>query len=403
MAVFEYVTADRNGMEHTGTMSANKRHQVIEELRSQGLFIISVEQKTEGFNIDAILAFFDRVSLLDKIMFLQQLSSMLQAGLPVADSLGILSEQSGNPKFQQVLLEVQKDVESGQQLSASLKKFPKIFNELFVSMVRVGEVGGGLDKALKYLADTYEKDYELRSKIRGALTYPVIILFAVIAIGILMFVVVIPRITVVFEDVGVELPLITRMLIFGSKVLINYGIYITIGLVICTIIFIRLYQIRAVKAAISSFVLKVPWFGDFSRNTRLARFARTLSNLLRSGVPIVESLKVVSETIGNEAYRQYIKMISKKVKKGMNIVNALSGNKRLFPPLASRMISVGEKTGELDVVLERLAQFYETRVDSTTKNLSTIIEPILMLGVGIAVGVFALAIISPIYSILGNV
>lgn len=403
MPAFLYEAVTKDGIEQSGEMFAINQEEAAGRLQDKGLYVTSLKIKRGGAKFGGFGTLFSRVSLLEKALLAEQLSSMLKAGLPLADSLDTLIEQTKNRTLKKIIIEAKYDVESGQPLSDSLENHPEVFPELFVRMVRVGELSGGLEKSLRYLADQLKKEQALRSKIIGALAYPAVVVLATIVVGILMMLLVVPKVTDTLTGLDVKLPWSTRALIAVSNFFLDYWIFILIGLVIFGLLSWWLLRVPRARRFFGELVLKIPVLKSFFRDVNVSRFSRTLANMVISGVPIVESLRVVGNSTANYSYRKAIRSILKKIKRGVSLTEAIEATPReIFPSLVVKMVSVGEKTGELSSVLGRVAGYYEEEVDRFSRNVSAIIEPVLMIIVGLGVAIVALSIISPIYSLIGS-
>lgn len=397
----------------TGSMEAKDKRELAQLLRDQGFVLMSVSSAgiaksqddvgTSLFDLSDILGRFFGVKLVEKMMFARHLSVMIGAGLSLNRSLIALADQASSKKFNRVLTLIEEDVRKGESFADALAKHPHEFNDLFVSMIRVGEESGTLEDVLKVLARQMKKDHELISRVRGAMIYPAIIVTVMIGIGILMMILVVPRLAEVFGDLGVELPPTTRAVIslgtfFANNillVLVSFPILIFLGKVSTSS--------RMGKNAIDWLVLRFPLIAGITKKVNSARFARTLSSLTRSGVPIVRSLEILSGTLTNHYYKESIIASIEKVKKGEELNKSIAGYPKLYPPIVVQMVAVGEETGALAEVMQRLASFYETEVSNITRNLSSVIEPILMVVIGIMVGFFAVSMIQPMYSMMGSI
>lgn len=350
----------------------------------------------------SILSAFFRVPQIEIIMFAHHLSIMVKSGLSLSKSLAALEKQTKNAKFSEVIKKINIDVLKGTAFADALSVHSEVFDELFVNMIRIGEMSGSLDSTLSLLSEQMKKDYELRSKIKGAMTYPAVVLTAMVAVGVVVMVYIIPKLTMIFESMNVELPASTKFLIALSDLFLNHGVLILaalISLAIAAKLFLRGKNSRFLDAVI----LKLPIFGDISQKVNIARFARTTSSLIKGGVSISTALKTVSKTLSNYYYQESTRLAAERIEKGLRLKDSLGEFENLYSPLVLQMIEVGEETGSLDEILLDLAKFYEDEVSETTKNLSTIIEPVLMIVMGIAVGFFAISIIQPMYSIADTV
>ena len=340
-----------------------------------------------------------RVSLVDKMLFARYLAVMIRAGISFSRALKVLSEQTKNQYFAEIIGQVNDDIKKGEPLADSLAKHPKIFNELFVNMIRVGETGGNLEEVLGNLAEQMKKDHEVVSKVRGAMVYPAVILIAMIIIGTLMMIFVVPTLLATFRELKMELPFATRMIIAVSDAFQNHGLAIIAGLPIFFWLFSVAIKTGKGKRYFDFFLLRLPIFGAIIKKVNVARFSRTLSSLTESGVSINKSLSIISRTLTNTYYRESLESATKEIQKGVNLSDTVSCRKKLYPILMVNMIKVGEETGTLGKSLEQVAEFYEEEVRQITENLSSIIEPILMMIIGAAVGFFAISMIQPIYSL----
>ncbi|MBT4277590.1 type II secretion system F family protein [Candidatus Falkowbacteria bacterium] len=350
-------------------------------------------------SVNNFLLRFQKIPSAEKIFFVQHLRVMVKAGVSLAGALNALSSQSENKRFKNILIEIKEGVEKGNTFSKSLKKHKDVFGDLFVSMIEAGEISGKLESSLEQIFIQVKKDHEIKSKIKGAMIYPAVILFAMTIIGILMMIFVIPKLTEVFSEFNVELPLATRVLINASDLMLNHGILMSFGLIILITGFLTLIKTEKGKFYFHFFLLHSPIFGKIIKKINLARFSRTLSSLLRTDIPITKTLGMTSQILGNVIYKKVILEASKKVTKGVNIAATLKNEKDIFPPVVTEMVTVGEETGSLDDVLVEMAEFYEDEVDQTMKNLPAIIEPLLILVLGFGVALMAMAIIMPMYSL----
>jgi len=342
---------------------------------------------------------FQGVPLTQKIFFVQNLQVMVKAGLSLSQALSTLIKQTSNPKLKKVITESYHNVEAGEPLSDALSRYPRVFSEVFTSMIKAAEASGNLENILHQLVLQMKKDHELISKVRGAMIYPAVILVAMTGIGIGMLVFVVPKITVVFAEMNAELPLLTRALINTSGFINNNGI-LSVAILIGVIAgFITIIRNPKGKYLWHKILLKTPSIGPIIKKVNLARFSRTLTSLIKTDIPIVESFHITSRVVGNLLYQEKIAEAGQKLKTGSAINEILSKYPDMFPPVTTQMIQVGEQSGDLDELLDELANFYENDVHETMNNLSSVIEPILILVLGLAVGTMAMAIIMPMYSL----
>ncbi|HLB50887.1 MAG TPA: type II secretion system F family protein [Patescibacteria group bacterium] len=404
MAKFLYTAKNEHGEARAGEMTAKDEQSLAQQLRSEGFLLTSLKRMEEDEKV--AVRFFDRfttIPLKERLVFTRNLSVMVGSGLPIAKAIANLSAQTQHKKFQKILTEIYENVQKGLTLSDSLSKYPSVFNDLFINMVRVGEVGGSLEDVLRILTVQMEKEHELLSKVRGALIYPAVILVAMIGVGIIMLTYILPRILSVFQDMEVTLPPMTRFVIFLSNTLSHNSIAIAVGFVVIVIGLRIFLHTKAGRITRSFLALHIPVLSPIVIKVNCARFARIYSSLLRSGVSVVDALTVVARTLANHYYRTAILHGAEQIQKGVPLSKIIVQEKHLFPVIVPQMVEVGEETGKTEVMLQKLAEFYEEEVAQITKNLSSIIEPILMLVIGSAVGFFAIAMLQPMYSVLENI
>lgn len=404
MQQFTYKAKDAAGKILTGKILAKDRIELSSLLKQQGLSLVSVLRSEDKKKWEIRLPkSLQKVGLVDKMLFTRNLGVMLNAGLPFSRALSVLSEQTKSSYFRDILKEVSDDVQKGNALADSLAKYPKVFNRLFVSMVRVGEAGGNLEEVLRLLSVQLKKDHEITSKVKGAMTYPCVILAAMTLVGVLMMVFVFPSLLKMFAESGKELPLTTRALIYISDALRNYGAYLFVALIILLVMFFKFIKTSVGKKIFDGVLLKIPVFGEIIMKVNVARFCRTLSSMIASGVSIVQALETVSGTLGNYHYSDSAAKACQQVQKGVDLSEVLKGYGKLYPGMMINMIEVGEETGSIEKTLAQVAEYYEDEVDQFTSSMSSVIEPMLMLLMGGAVGIFALALIQPMYSIMETV
>lgn len=348
---------------------------------------------------DKFFASLSRVPLKEKLFFVQHLGIMIHSGISILTAFRTLAEQSENKGFGIILKEIATKLEGGTSLTQSLKGYPQVFNELFINMVESGELSGKLEEVFKQLHVQMKKQYELVSKIRNALTYPIIVICIMIGIGTFMMVYIVPKITAVFTESGAVLPLPTRILIGASKLLVNNGPLVFIILAITILGFIKLLKTYRGRYFFQGLILKMPIISGIIKKINLARFARTTSSLMKTDIMIIEAFRITGNILGNLHYRKVVHEIGEKIKKGGQISDTIKNYPSFFPPIVTQMIIVGEQTGEIDSILEDLSMFYEEEVNEIMENLPSIIEPLLILILGIGVGGIALAVIMPMYAL----
>ena len=339
------------------------------------------------------------VPLAEKLFFIQHLGIMLKAGISLSTALKTLAKQTTNKRFARIIADISRNVEKGVSFTESLKPHEKIFGQLFINMIESGEISGKLEEVLKRLYLQFKKNHELLSKVKGALIYPIVILIAMSGIGTFMMIAVVPKITAMFKDFNAELPLATKLLIKFSDSLVANGLLYLVALIVVILTIVQLIKTKRGRYAFHGLLLKLPIFSPIIKKINLARFARTTSSLLKTDIMIIKSFQIAANVLGNVHYRQALMEMSDKIKRGGTINEVVANYPKLFPPVVAQMIAVGEDTGELDYILEELAEFYEGEIDQTMNNLPAIIEPILILVLGLVVGGIAVAVIMPMYAL----
>ncbi len=347
----------------------------------------------------SFFARFQRVAVTDRIFFTQNLEIMVRTGFSLGIALRTLERQIEHKHFKTTVTTLRERVEAGTTLSVALSAHPDAFPELFVNMVSAGEGSGKLQEVLKRLTKQMKKDASLKAKVKGALTYPTIVLIAMIGIGIGMLTFVIPKITEVYADAGGSLPAPTRFLIFISNLLLHQGIYIGIGVIGLGYLFLRSLKTKRGKRLFDRVVLKLPIVSIIVKKINVAQITRTLSSLLATDIPIVTTFKIIEKTLGNVLYQESMAAAAENVKHGQAVVKVLERFPNLYPPVVTQMVAIGEESGTLDSVTSEVADFYEEEVDQTMSNLSTILEPVMILIIGAGVAGMALAVMLPIYNL----
>ncbi len=403
---YRYLAKSPEGEEKKGTVEARDTQQLARTLRSQGFILVeaeSVKKREKKKRLEFSLPFLSGVSLAEKLMFTRNLQVMISSGLSLPKSLEVLAEQTKSSKFKKALSEIREKVIKGNNFSDCLANHPDIFSELFQNMIKVGEEAGNLDEVLEVLSHQMEREYELKSKIKGALMYPAVILLSMMGIGVLMLVVVVPKLAETFEELGIELPLTTQLVIVIGNFLTEKWYLALFFLIAFIFLFWTALKTKQGKKMVDAIFLKVPIISPLIKKINSASTIRTLSSLIAAGVPIVRSLEIVSGVLGNIYYRKAISEAAQKVKKGKKLSDALEGYQEIYPVIVIQMIRVGEETGETSKILGKLADFFEEEVGNVTKNLTSVIEPVLMLLIGGAIGFFAVSMIQPMYSMLGSI
>lgn len=406
MPEFKYTARTGEGKIITGEINKPSKNELVEFLNEKNLILTKFAEikgkltlRGQIEKLNQKLIDFSSIPISEKIFFTQNLMVMVRAGISLAQALSTLAIQTSNKKLKKILTAVKTEVEKGNSLADSLKPYTKIFGELYINMLATGETAGQLEQVLEQLTLQMKKDHHLTAKVRGALVYPIIVITAMIVIIIVMFIFVIPQITTIFKELEADLPLPTKIMIGISDFVVNNGWLVALlatGLIGSFIQFIRSAKGKKIwhKA-----LLKLPIISPILKKINLARFARTTSSLLKTDIPITQNFEITAKVLGNSEYKITLNQAVEQLKKGVNINQTLRVREDLFPPVVTQMISVGEETGSLDNILLQLAQFYEEEVDQTMNTLTSTLEPILMLILGLGVGSIAVAVIMPMYSL----
>jgi type IV pilus assembly protein PilC len=392
---------EQTGAVVRGVREAASHVALGQELRTEGILLTRYEERRQASGAKGFFSLsWGRVPLLERVLFARYFALMLRAGFDVKKALGVLQEQLGNRTLRGVIEALRQDVEKGKTLTESMGHFPKVFPPIFISFVQVGEVTGRLEESLTILAQQMQKDYDLRRTVRGAMLYPAVIVAALIAVGFAMLIFVIPRLAEVFSGFNVELPAPTRIVLALGQFFDAYWYVVLIAMFLAAGGAWLLLRIKTVKAFLLHAVLFMPIFSSIMQKVNLARFNRNLSSLLTSGVSFVEALVIMGTNTSHPSYARVLMEAVPFVKSGKPLSEYLGGFPRLFPPLVVSVVKIGEETGELSKVLEETAGFFEAEVDQTMKNFTSILEPVLMVIIGLAVGGLAVSVISPIYNLV---
>lgn len=398
MALFSYKARDKNGKDASGLVEGPSTESAVKLLRDKELFVVSIKQARNSSVVSDFFARFKKVSFGDVVNFTRQLATMIVAGLSLPDALIILRTQATNPAFARLIADIEHQIVGGGNLGDSLGKYPDVFSPIYVALVRAGESSGTLDQVLTRLADTLESQSEFRSKVKGAMVYPVIIVVGMVAVVMVMMTVVVPKLTDLYTDFGIELPTATKLLISLSTFFVHFWwlmIAVMVGLVIG---FGKWRKTPLGELVVDSIILRLPLFGDLTKKVLLVEFTRTLAMLIASGIHILQGLHTLRDSLGNVLFRNAIDDISKKVEKGFPLGETFAQHD-VFPPIVSQMMKVGEETGKLDDTLVKLSRYFETESEHLVRGLTTAIEPIIMVVLGVGVGFIVISIITPIYNL----
>jgi len=399
MATFVYKVRDRAGKIFTGNIEGENRTSVVSRLREMDYYITSVSEERKNILFSTQLNLFRGIKLRDLTIFYRQFATMVNAGLTLVNSLDILTEQVENKILANHIKAVKADVEAGSTLADAMEKFPQVFSELYLSMIRAGEIGGVLDEILNKIADLMEKEFALRQKIKSAMAYPSFIAGAAVIMAIFMLTFILPQFAGIFKQFGGKLPALTQFLL-TLTILFNKFWYLFLivfaGLVAA---FLAYKKTPSGKVNFDKFKLSAPIFGDLNRKSAISRFTRILGTLIKSGVPILEALQVSSNAIGNLVISSAVLDARTKIKEGQSISGPLAAS-GVFPPMVTQMVMVGEESGELEEMLINVAKFYDEEVDRAVERLTAIVEPLMMAFIALTVGVMIIAMYLPIFNMV---
>jgi type IV pilus assembly protein PilC len=398
VATYNYTAISKDGKTESATVEATDMIAAGHLLKEQGLMPMELHEKRDQV-INHWLASLSSVSLKQKIVFIEDMHVMLKSGVAAPRALKIIAKQTRNKKFQNILYDLAKQVESGKSLHEAMEAYPKVFSHIFVSMIKVGEMSGNLEQSLDYLGVQLEREADLKSKTKGAMIYPAVIVSAMVIVGVLMAIFVLPKLTGIFKEFDSELPLMTRVVINVSDFMAGNAVLVIAGLIGSVVAGAIGLRTSVGQRGLDWFLLHFPIIAPIVKKINMARFARVMSSLMNSGIAIIEGLNVTAQALGNSYYKEVVAQAAEDVKLGKPLTETLEQHEKLFPYLITQMLEVGEETGNMENIMEQIAVHFEAEVDSTMKNFSSVIEPLLLLFIGGIVGVLALALIMPIYNI----
>ncbi|WP_003542117.1 type II secretion system F family protein [Desulfotomaculum nigrificans] len=405
MPQYAYRARDNTGKLQTGFIEAPRETEVASQLRERNLYIIDIkpasEKKRELSLTGAGGIFRKKVKIKELAVFCRQFATIIAAGIPILQALNILARQAESRRLRETITGVVEQLESGRTLAESLKRYRDVFPNIFISMIEAGEVGGVLDKALTRLADHFEKEHDIREKIKSAMTYPVLIICLAICAVTALLTFVLPKFIQMLNDMHVELPLPTRIIIAVSNFLQHSWYFALAGMLILALAFRKFTQTQQGILIIDRIKLKLPVFGKLTQKVIISRFCRTLSTLVHAGVPILTALEVVKKTCGNQVISNALTKAEESVREGLSIAEPLERSK-VFPPMVTRMMAIGEDTGTLDILLERIAVFYERDVNDMVARLSSLLEPILIVFMGVIIGFIVISMLLPMFKVFSG-
>ena len=406
MAKFSYRARYKDGKEVSGYQDANDRYELARTLRNNGMLLLVADDvdavagaSRKLFASSIEFAFLRRITINEKILFSKNLGVMITAGLTLTRALDALSRETHNPKFKAVIDNLISQVKQGHPFATALASHPKVFSNLYSSMIEAGEKTGKMQESLAVLASQMEADHDIIRKVRGAMMYPIIILIAMIGIAVLMMIFVVPVLSKTFLELKVELPMSTKIIIAISDSFLSYGLFMLVGLVAFIALIVQFARTKFGKHAHDIAFVRAPLIGTIAKKFNAARTARTLSSLISAGVQILESLEVTSHVVQNHLYSNILQEAKIEVQRGETMSKVFLKYPNIYPSLMGEMLAVGEETGQTSKMLDEVAVFYEGQVSDATRDLSTVVEPILMILIGIVVGFFAVSMIAPMYSL----
>jgi type IV pilus assembly protein PilC len=400
MPTFAYSARNWEGKVISNELEGDSKEYVVSKLREKGFFVTSIKEKRSAANLSFLGI--GRVTTKEVAIFAQMFSVMIGSGVPLVRCLAILQAQMENPAFCKIIGTIRADVEGGATFSAALGKHPQVFDHLFVNLVKAGEAGGILDKILERLAGYLEKAEDLKNKVKGALTYPVVVVSIAIVVVIALILFVLPQFKSIFQSMNVELPLVTELLLKTSDIMQAYWWIILPSMALVPVCIVHFFGTSQGRRIYDTNILRVPAFGIMMRKVAVARFTRTLGTMISSGVPILQALEVTAATAGNIVIKEAVDRTRASIREGESIAEPLK-NSNVFPPMVVQMIAVGEETGELDKMLMKIAEFYDTEVDNAVKGLTSVIEPIVIVFMGVVIGGIVLAVFMPMLKLVNNV
>lgn len=399
MPIFEYKAKNAEGQTVSGGVDAPTEEKALQILEERDLIPLSIGERPRGTLFQ--LAIFTGIKPKEVVVFFRQLSVLVEATIPIVQALRVLVKQTSDQNLKKIISEIADDVDGGARLSQACERHPRVFSDFYVNMIKSGETSGHLDEVLNYLADQKEKDYDLMSKVKGAMIYPAFILGALIVVGVIMMAFVVPKLTSVLQDIGGTLPFATRALIAVSGVFSKFWWLFFLLLIVAGVGLRMLSRVQKGKRVIDTVLIRLPIFGSLFKRIYLIRLTRSLSTLIRGGVPLPKALQIVADVVGNAVYKELTLETVKQVEDGNPLASVFLESKDV-PLMLSHMMSVGEQTGRLDTILEKITTFYSRELENSVANLVSLIEPLIIMIMGVAVALMVAAIILPIYNMAAN-
>jgi type IV pilus assembly protein PilC len=403
MTNFIYTAKSIDGKIKIGTTDAKDIRELAQGLKGEGLILVKVDLKDEKKNSLDLSFFTGKVSITEKMLMTRNLWIMVSTGLSLVKGFSILSAQSKSKKMKKALLDIGQEISKGKNLADAFKKYPDIFSELFQNMIAAGEESGTLEEVLKVLSLQLEKEKEMNSKIQKALIYPGILISVMAIVGVMLSIFVLPKINTFFQSLHAQLPLTTIIILGSGDFVLKYWVFLLAGFIAAGFAFMALKKTKRGKLIIDAAVLKIPFMSSLVKKSNAASLIRSLSSLLAAGVSLVRSLQITAGTVDNIYFKQALTEAGKEIEKGEKLSGSLKPYQNIFPYGAIEMVEIGEETGKTSLILKKLAEFYEEEVSNAADGLSVVIEPVLIVIIGAVVGVFAVSIIGPLYSVLGSI
>jgi type IV pilus assembly protein PilC len=399
MAKFKYTAKNKNGETQAGYVEAATRDMAINILTGHELFVLSVEEGDKQKPLSGFLSFLNRVKMSDLAVFTRQFATLMEAKVPLSNSLQALYRQTQNTALKEAIFDISNDVDAGLFLSQAMERRRGVFSEFYISMIRSAEITGRLEEAMVFLADYLEKELMWRTRLRNALIYPAIVIVMFVAVAGIMLVVVFPQIQPIFEETGVPLPIITRIFLNSGSFILNWWWMILGAAILFGFLLIDYFRGDEGKVVLDELKVKIPIFGNLFKKIYVARFAESTSVLIKGGIPITQAIEIAGHSIGNIVYRDILHIMADGVRAGELFSNLLAQNEGYFPILVSQMVAIGEGTGRLDDLLSRISVFYTRDVNDLLGNLVELVQPLLIAGIGILIGLLFASILIPIYNL----
>lgn len=401
---FVFKAKNQSGKYESGEINAPTREAAITLLQKENLFPVSVKEEMENRNdfIKSILRYYDQVSEKELVVFFSQLAILVEGRVPIVVALTAIKEQSDNAYLGRVIQEMIEDIEDGMSFSGAMEKQTDVFSNLAINVIRAGETSGDLKKSIEYIAENIERNYTLSARVKSALIYPAIVMIVFLVIGFLVISFIVPKLTAIIKDLNADVPWYTQVLITSGDFMSKYWWAVAIAMIGFVVGLIYYVKTEEGQKEWDQLKIKLPIFGSVFRSIYIARFAQNLAALLSSGIPIIRALLIVSEVVNNVVYQAILVKAAEEVKRG-GAMSDVFRKTPLMPPMVTQMVKIGEDSGQIDTVLGHIAKFYDQETENTTKNLSTLIEPLLMIVIGLAVGFMSFSVLMPIYNIAGQI